>query len=387
MKKKILFFTGSRADYGILKPLIQNVKNKNYANVKLAASAQHFSKTFGYTYKQIKRDGFNIDFKSKIKFEATDMAKIIYYLSDSLKEYYKIIEKTKPSLVVILGDRYEVFCFTLIAYLSGIPVAHLHGGELTYGSFDDGLRHAISKLSDYHFVSHETYKKRVIQLGENPKRVFNVGALAMDNIYNSELYNKNFLFKKFNISTTKKIALVTFHPVTKNNTNYEDQITTFLNALKKVDEYYYVFTYNNSDPRGKNFIKSINNFAKNNNNCKIFKTMGTKIYLSFIKNASVVVGNSSSGIYEAPALKTITLNIGNRQDGRILGNSIINSKINTKEIISKLRKIYKKQFKVNYKNIYFKKNIAENISSKIKKILNGDIKTTKNMKRFYDIKF
>ena len=383
LKEKILFFTGSRADYGILKPLIHKIKKKNYAEVKLAAAGQHFSKTFGYTYKQIKKDGFNIDCKSKVKLEATDLGNIIYYLSDSLKDYYKIIKKIKPSLVIILGDRYEVFCFAVVTYLSSIPLVHLHGGELTYGAFDDGLRHSITKLSDYHFVSHETYKKRVIQLGENPKKVFNVGALAMDNIYNSKLYSKNFLFKKFNISTKKKLAVVTFHPVTKNNINYKDQIKTFLDALNKVKEFYYIFTYNNSDTLGKNFIRSINNFVKYNDNSKIFKTMGTKIYLSFIKSADVVVGNSSSGIYEAPALKTITLNIGNRQEGRIFGDSIINSRNETNEIEKKLRKIYKNKFKVNYKNIYYKKNVSEIISFKIRKIL----KQNNKMKKFYDIKF
>jgi len=387
MKKKILFFTGSRADYGILKPLISKLKNNNFADIKLAASAQHFSKTFGYTYKQIKKDGFNIDFKPKAKFQGTDLSKIIFYLSDSLKDYFRILKKTKPSLIVVLGDRYEVFCFTIASYLSSIPVAHLHGGELTYGSFDDGLRHAITKLSDYHFVSHNIYKKRVIQLGENPKKVFNVGALAMDNIYNTKLYDKNFLFKKFNIITKKKIAIVTFHPVTKNNTNYEDHIKIFLKALKKVNEFYYIFTYNNSDTHGKKFLKHINNFVKKNHNSIIFKTMGSKVYLSFIKIAHVVVGNSSSGIYEAPALKTITLNIGNRQEGRIFGNSIINAKNEINEIVKKLKNIYKNKYKVNYKNLYYKKNISELISLKIKEIIQKQNKKITNEKRFYDIKF
>ena len=383
LKKKILFFTGSRADYGILKPLISKVKNKNYAVVKLAAAGQHFSKTFGYTYKQIAKDGFKIDYKSKVILENTSLVNIINYLSDSLKDYYKVIKKNKPSLVVILGDRYEVFCFAIATYLSNIPLAHLHGGELTYGAFDDGLRHSITKLSDYHFVSHEIYKRRVIQLGENPKKVFNVGALAMDNIYDVKLHNKDFLFKKFKILTNKKIAIVTFHPVTKNNINYDKQIEKFLKALRNVKEFYYIFTYNNSDTLGKNFIKKINNFVKNEEDSKIFKTMGTKIYLSFIKIADVVVGNSSSGIYEAPALKTITLNIGNRQEGRIFGSSIISAENETKEITEKLRKIYNKEYKINYKNIYYKKDVSGKISSKIKKILNKN----NNIKKFYDIKF
>lgn len=383
LKKTILFFTGSRADYGILKPLICKTKQKNSYKVKLAAGGQHFSKTFGLTYKHILKDGFKINFSSKTKIERTNLQNIIYYLGDSLKDYYKILKRSNPSLVIILGDRYEVFCFAIVSYLSNVPIVHLHGGELTYGAFDDGLRHAITKLSDYHFVSHENYRKRVIQLGENPKRVFNVGALALDNIYNSKLYSKTFLLKKFGISTNKKLALVTFHPVTKNNTNYQIQIKNFLDALSKVNEFFYIFTYNNSDTLGKNFIKSIKKFVNKNKNSKLFKTMGSKIYLSFIKNVDIVVGNSSSGIYEAPALKTITLNVGNRQEGRIFGNSIINSKNNTNEIVVNLRKIFMNRFKVNYKNIYFKKNSAEMISSKIKKILYGINK----QKKFYDIKF
>ena len=182
MKKKILFFTGSRADYGILKPLIKEIIKKNYADIKIAAAGQHFSKTFGNTYKQILKDKIKINYKSKISLKKTNLNYIFKYLSESLLDYYKILNKMKPDLVVILGDRYEVFCFAIASYLLNIRIAHLHGGELTYGAFDDGLRHAITKLSDFHFVSHRVYKKRVIQLGENPKRVFDVGALAMDNI-------------------------------------------------------------------------------------------------------------------------------------------------------------------------------------------------------------
>ncbi len=383
LKKKVLFFTGSRADYGILKPLIVELKKKNSLEVKLAAAGQHFSKTFGYTHKHISRDGIKINYKSKIKLENTDLKNIINYLSISLKDYHNILKKNKPSLVIILGDRYEVFCFAIVAYLSGINLAHLHGGELTYGAFDDGLRHSISKLSDYHFVAHENYRKRVIQLGEDPKKVFCVGALAMDNIYGLKLYSKDTLLKKYKIKTNKKLALVTFHPVTKNNLNYNNQIKQFLNALRSVNDFYYIFTYNNSDTLGKNYIKNLNNFVKNNKDSKLFTTMGTKVYLSFVKNSDVMVGNSSSGIYEGPALKTITLNVGNRQEGRIFGDSIINSKNETKEIVKKLKNIYNEKYKVKFKNIYYKKNIAKLISTKIVKLL----KKKNDKKKFYDIKF
>ncbi len=382
MKKKILFFTGSRADYGILKPLIKEISKKNYASVELAAAGQHFSTSFGNTYKHIFKDKIKIDHRSRVNLKKTNLRDIIQYLSKSLIDYFRILNKANPSLIIILGDRYEVFCFALASYLSNIKIAHLHGGELTYGAFDDGLRHAITKLSDFHFVSHITYKKRVIQLGENPKNVFNVGALTMDNIYSTKLYSKKNLLKKLNIKTNKKIALITFHPVTKNNLNYKAQITKFLNALKYVD-YYYVFTYNNSDTLGYNFIKEIMKFKIQNKNLSIFKTMGTKLYLSSIKHSDVVVGNSSSGIYEAPALNTVTLNVGNRQQGRLFGPSILNCKNETIDIVKHLKMIHDKKFKPNFKNIFYKKKVSKNISDEIKIIIN---KKTE-VKKFYDIKF
>ena len=382
MEKKILFFTGSRADYGILKPLIKEISKKKYASVELAAAGQHFSPSFGNTYKHILKDKITIDHRSRVKLKKTNLRDIIHYLSKSLVDYFKILNKVNPSLIIILGDRYEVFCFALASYLSNIKIAHLHGGELTYGAFDDGLRHAITKLSNFHFVSHSVYKKRVIQLGESPKNVFNVGALTMDNIYGTKLYSKKNLFKKLNIKTNKKIALITFHPVTKNNLNYKTQITKLLNALKHVD-YHYVFTYNNSDTLGYFFIKEIMKFKNQNKNLSIFKTMGTKLYLSSIKHFDVVVGNSSSGIYEAPALNTVTLNIGNRQQGRLFGPSILNCKNETIDIIKHLKMIHDKKFKPNFRNIFYKKKVSKNISDEIKFI----IKKKTEVKKFYDIKF
>ena len=370
MKKKILFFTGSRADYGILKPLIAKVIKKNYAKVELAAAGQHFSKTFGNTYQQILKDKIKINHRSKINLKKTNLSDIIKYLSKSLLDYYKILNKTKPNLVVILGDRYEVFCFAVACYLLNIRIAHLHGGELTYGAFDDGLRHSITKLSDFHFVSHLTYKKRVIQLGENPKKVFNVGALAMDNMNEKDLCSKDFLLKKFNIKTNKKLALVTFHPVTKNNDKYKTQVKNFLDALKQVD-YYYIFTYNNSDTLGKDFIKKIIKFSNVNKNSKVFKTLGTKLYLSFIKHSDLVVGNSSSGIIEIPSFGKPSINIGNRQLGRIKAKSVIDCKINLKDFKFALKKGLSKSFNKKIKKIknpYYKKNTSEQLITILKKL-------------------
>lgn len=383
LKKKILFFTGSRADYGLLKPLIKYFKNSKHFNVKLAAAGQHFSKSFGNTSNHIKRDKIEIDFKSKIKLKKTDMKYIIDYLSLSLKDYFKILNKSKPNLVIILGDRYEVFCFAISSFLSNIPIAHIHGGELTYGAFDDGLRHAMTKFSDYHFTSHNSYRNRVIQMGEDPKNVFNVGSLAMDNIYNTEFYNKKLLLEKFKIKTNRKIAMVTFHPVTKGNKNYKEQIVKFLKGLKKNNKFFYIFTYNNTDTFGDDFLDKIKKFVKENKNTILFKTMGTKLYLSFIKISDVVVGNSSSGIFEAPALKTLSLNIGNRQKGRLFSDSVIQCKNNENEINKKLNIIYKKKLTCKFNNIYYKKNTSKNIFNKIKKLIYKKYK----IKKFYDIKF
>ena len=350
-KKTVLFFTGSRADYGLLKPLIIRFSNDKSLNTKIVIGGHHFSKLFGYSYKEIIKDNIKLNYKSKVKITNTKNSELIQFLGNSLKNYSKLITKAKPDIVVLLGDRYEVFCFCVASFFLNIPIVHIHGGELTLGSFDDGLRHSITKLSDFHFVSHSVYARRVIQLGENPKRVFNVGALGVENTIKTKLIKKKELFKIYKIPDNKKLALVTFHPATKNNEEYANQINELLYSISKVKDFFYIFTGTNTDPYGKYFIKRINNFVKKNNNSKVFKSMGSKIYLSFMKYVDLVIGNSSSGIIEAPALKTQTLNIGNRQEGRELSKSIINCDCKTKKIVNILNNLlYKK--KKNYISKY-----------------------------------
>ena len=382
-KKTVLFFTGSRADYGLLKPLIKIFSDDKTLITRVAAGGHHFLKLYGNTYKEIIKDKIKLNYISKLMIYNTNNKDLIKFLGDSLKNYSKLINKAKPDIVILLGDRYEVFCFCVASFFLNVPIVHIHGGELTLGAFDDGLRHSITKLSNYHFVSHFIYKKRVIQLGENPKRVFNVGALGVENIKKTKLINRNTLLKKYKIPQNKRLALVTFHPVTKNNREYANQINRLLLSISKVKSFFYIFTNSNTDPNGKYFIKKINNFVKKNNNSKLFSSLGSKVYLSFVKYVDLVIGNSSSGIIEAPALRTQTLNIGNRQEGREFSKSIISCDCKSWKIVNMLNSILYNKKKIKFQNIYYRKNTSEKIFSKIKNIL----KKNYELKKFYDVKF
>lgn len=381
MKKKIIFYSGSRADYANIKILIKFFKKKKI-KINLATSGIHNSKIFGKTIKEIKQDKIKISFASKLHLNKTNTQSIVKFLGLSFIENYKILFKLKPDLVLLYGDRYEVLCFGLVAYLCNIPIAHLHGGELTAGASDDGFRHALTKISNYHFVSHDDYRNRVIQLGENPKNVFNFGSLAAENLSNMKFLTKDWLFKKYQIPLNKKIALVTFHPVTKNNLILKDNINIFLSALKKFDDYFYLITYNNSDNFGDYYIKQINKFIKENDNACLFEFMGAKNYLSFLKHSDLIIGNSSSGIYEAPELKTPTLNIGNRQLGRKHSSSVINVVNEEKKILAALKKIKQNKKKIRFDNIYYKKDTCKKIYFQLLKIL----KYKNHDKKFYDLK-
>ena len=382
-KITVLFFTGSRADYSLLKPLISRFNNDSTLKTQLVVGGHHFSSSFGKTFKEIIKDKIKINYKSNIKIKNTNEKELIRFFGNSIKNYAELITKAKPSIVILLGDRYEAFSFCIASFFLNIPIAHIHGGELTFGAFDDGLRHSISKLSNFHFVSNSIYARRVIQLGENPKSVFNVGALGVENTIKTKLIKKDELLKTYKIPHGTKLALVTFHPVTRNNKDYLNQIDKLLSSISKVKKFFYIFTYNNTDLYGKYFIEKINNFVKKNDNSRLFKSMGSRVYLSFVRNVDIVIGNSSSGIIEAPSLKTQTLNIGNRQDGRVFSKSITNCENEPKLIVKKLNKILLNKKKIIYENVYYSKDTSKKIHSKIKKIL----KTKFITKKFYDVKY
>ena len=383
MKKKIFIFTGSRADYGILKNLIKDFKKDKNIITKTIVGGSHFSKKFGFSFKEILSDKIKIDYKISIKILDTKEIDLVNFVSQSISKYGKILKKDKPDYVILLGDRFETFSFAIVCYFLNIKLIHIHGGELTTGSFDDNIRHSISKLSNYHFVTHKTYKKRLIQMGENKKDIFNVGSLGVENYLETIKDKKEHFLKKFKLPKDKKIALVTFHPETRGKFSYKDQIKIFLSSLHNVKKIFYIFTYNNMDTSGSFFIDQLEKFKKKNTNSRIDRSMGSNMYFNFLKNVDLVIGNSSSGIIEAPSAKTLTLNIGTRQDGRIFSKSIFKCDLNKQQINNFLKKMLNFKMK-NFSNPLQGKRTREKM---IKIIKNKIFYHKNNIKKFNDIKF
>ena len=383
MKKKILVFTGSRADFGILRPLILRIKRDKSLKLSLFAGPHHFQKNTGFTGQEIKKNKLKINHFQKYLFKNLNEKEILNYCGNSLSFFGNILNKDKPDMVILLGDRYEVFIFCIVAFFFSIPVAHIHGGEITSGAIDDALRHSITKMSDIHFVCHKDYKKRVIQLGENPKNVFNFGSLALETIKRKKLAKKEILFKKYRIPSDKKTILITFHPETKSKIYVKQQINILLNSLKKIKNSFIIFTHNNFDTFGKYFIKEITYFCKKNENSIVIKSLGIDEYHNFVSNVDLVLGNSSSGVIEVPMLKTPTLNIGDRQNGRVFSKSIFQVDLNSNLISKKINFIFNRKEKYKFENIFYKKNTSLNILKEIKKFI---FKKKRNQKLFYDLK-
>ena len=386
MKKKIIVFTGSRADYGLLSLLIKKIDQNKNLKLILVAGGNHFSKKYGNTINEIKKDKIKINYSYKFFAKSTSQNEILKYMGSSLSNYHNFLKKTKPDLAVVLGDRYEAYSFSLTAFLSNIKICHIHGGEVTTGAYDDALRHGITKFSNIHFACHKSYKDRIIQLGENPKSVFNVGSLGVEQIKKTKLLTKKNVFEKIGlksdvINNFKKTVLVTFHPETLGNDKSKKQIDIFINTLKKIKDVYFIITHNNADTYGNYFLKKIKQLKKYEN-FKVYSSLGSKIYWSLLKNVDFAVGNSSSGIIEAPALKTPTINIGNRQNGRIFSKSIFQLKLTENNLHKKISKILKlKNF--YFDNIFYNKNTSQKI---LNEMINYLKKNEKINKKFYDIK-
>ena len=374
--KKILFITSSRADYGLLRNVIKETQRLN-SETYLMITGSHLSKEFGETISEIKKDKIKKIIKKKIldnKFKENNITK---YLERSVRQTSKVIKNLKPTTIVILGDRYEILGCAMAATISRVPITHIHGGELTMGAYDDPIRHAVSKLSHLHFPIHEQYKKRLVQLGENPKTIFNYGSLGAYSTKHMKLYTKSELEKKFNLKLNKKIILVTFHPVTLEKNNSKFQISNLIKFLNTLKNKIVIITSPNFDNEAKIIRSEILNFKKIKENVFFYKSLGNKSYLSFMKIADLLVGNSSSGVLETPYFGTKTINIGNRQKGRIISNNIINSNYEFQSILNAYLKIRKNPKKKS--NIFLKSNTPFKIAKKIL-TFKFDIK-----KKFYDL--
>jgi GDP/UDP-N,N'-diacetylbacillosamine 2-epimerase (hydrolysing) len=378
---KIFLVTSTRADFGILINLISNLKKDNYFNLKIIATGTHFSKKHGFSFSEIKNQKVEVYKKVVLTNNVSSPKSLLNDMSILSRGISFLIKKDKPDLFIVLGDRYEIFAATLSAYLNKVPIAHIHGGEITQGSLDDGFRHCISKMSNLHFVSHKDYKKRLIKMGENPKSIYNVGALGVENIYKIKFLNRKELEKSLKINLKKNILLVCLHPeITKELTI--NLVNETLSALKYCNDKSLIFTMPGADLYNNIIFKKILIFVKKNSNCFLFKTLGSQKFLSFLKIADVIIGNSSSGILEMPTFKKPTINIGDRQKGRVKSNSIVDVFPKKNLIKKKIDFVYSKKF--NTKNIinpYKKPNTSKKIISILKNI---NLKKYKN-KKFYDI--
>lgn len=345
MKKKICVITGTRAEYGLLKPLMDEIKSSKELELQIVATGAHLSPEFGLTYKRIEHDGFIIDEKLEILMSSDSSVGITKSMGLVLLGMGEVLSRLNPDLIVLLGDRYEIFCCAAAATVCCIPIAHLHGGEITEGAMDEAFRHSITKMSHLHFTATEEYRQRVIQLGENPENVFNVGAIGIDNIKNLKLLTKKQLEHDTGIKFGRHNYLITFHPVTLEKNSAEKQFANLLAVLKTLDDSYFIFTKANADTDGRIINLMIDEFVKINSDKSIaFTSMGQLNYLSAMQYVDAVVGNSSSGIIEAPSFKIGTINIGDRQKGRIRAGSIIDCKAEQDDIKNAFNKLHIPEF-------------------------------------------
>lgn len=383
---KIALVTGSRSEFYLLKGLILRLQKNKKFKLNLIVTGSHLSKFFGSTIHDIKKEKIRVNDKVNISIKGDREKDIAKSISIGVKSFSKKFNKFKPDLLIILGDRYEIYSAAIAACINKIPIAHIHGGEKTKGLIDEGIRHSITKHSHLHFVSTKTYFKRVQQLGENKKNIFNVGSLGVEAIKKEKLYLKKKIEKILKIRFDKKNILVTFHPETlENRRTNKNNFIKLLKALKKLKNTTIIFTMPNADVDFKTILKEIKKFVSSRKNAFFFKSLGHKKYFTLCKNVDLMIGNSSSGIIEMPSFRKATVNIGDRQGGRVRAQSVIDVDNNTNKILKSISYSYSKKFKKvlqKVKNPYD----GENTSYKILKILQK-IKLKNIIKKsFFDYK-
>lgn len=382
--KKICVITGSRAEYGLMSRLMRYIEEDIDLQLQIIATNMHLSVEHGETYKEIEADGFVIDKKIPMLSSSDTASATAKSVGTGVIGFADAYEELKPDMIMVLGDRYEILAAVSTALFYKIQVIHLHGGEITEGAYDDAIRHAITKMSHLHFTSTEEYRQRVIQMGENPDTVFYVGALGCDNIRQIPLMDKEELEKSLNFLLDRNTILVTFHPVTMENNTAETQFKELLSAINAFDKLRIIFTMPNSDTDSRIIMGLIKEYVGRSPSKAIwFTSLGMKRYLSTLQYIGAVVGNSSSGIIEVPSFHIPTLNIGNRQKGRITAASVINCLPVKYDIEEKLAVITKPDYIENLNDVvnpYDKPNTAKEIIRIIKEKSNITA-----MKKFYNL--
>ncbi len=349
--RKICVVTGTRAEYGLLYWLMKEIQNDSDLELQIIVTGMHLSPEFGLTYKEIEKD-FTITKKIEMLLSSDTSIGISKSIGLAQISFAEAYEEIKPDIVVVLGDRYEIFSAVSAAMISRLPIAHLHGGETTEGAFDESIRHGITKMSHLHFTAAQEYQNRVIQLGEHPDRVYNVGGMGIENIKRLKLLSKNEFETSINFKLDKKNLLVTFHPVTLEFNTAASQFQELLDALDELKETHIIFTKANSDTDGRTINQMIDEYvSKNSDKSVAFISLGQLRYLSALQFVDAVAGNSSSGLLEAPSFKIGTINIGDRQKGRLKAKSIIDCVPNKKSILQALDIFHSESFQEQLKSV------------------------------------
>ena len=379
-KRKVCVVTGTRAEYGLLYPVLKEIQSRRELSLQLVATTAHLSNEFGLTYKQIEKDGFNIDEKIDNLLSSDTKSSIAKSTGLATMLLADSFEKLDPDVVLLLGDRFETHAAATTALLMNIPIAHIHGGEITEGAVDEQIRHSITKMSYFHFCSNEVYRHRIIQMGEDSLRVFNTGAPGIDNIVNFELLSKAALEKQLDWKFAQKCALFAYHPVTLSNNDLKKDLSIIFDVLVN-SEISVLFTYANADSGGRIINKKIEEFCKlNPNKYKVVKNLGQLRYLSAMKHVDLLVGNTSSGIIEAASFDKPVVNIGDRQSGRLKGVNVIDCKI--KDLSKSIELALSSGFTIkcqNQQNIYGTGNASISI---VNELINQPLSV---VKKFLDI--
>ena len=345
MSRKICIITGTRAEFGLLRWLMQEVQNEPNLELQVIATGMHLSPEFGLTYLEVEQAGFEIDAKVEMLLSADTATAVTKSMGLGLIGFADAYSRLSPDLIVVLGDRFEILAAASAALIAGIPVAHLHGGETTEGAFDEAIRHSITKMSHLHFVAAEDYRRRVIQLGEQPERVFLVGGLGIDAIQRMTLLDRTALETSLNFKLGRKNLLITFHPVTLDAVSSQHQMSELLAALGELTDTNFIFTMPNADTGGRELAAMVHAFVTSHGNAQVYASLGQLRYLSCMRYVDGVIGNSSSGLTEAPSLGVGTINIGDRQKGRLSASSVINCQPSVDSILEALDKLFDPAFR------------------------------------------
>jgi len=367
--KKICVVTGTRAEYGLLRWVMEGIRQSPELELQLVVTGMHLSPEFGMTVEAIEADGFKIDRKVEMLLSSDTAVGITKSMGLGMIGFADALAELKSDLILVLGDRYEIFAAAASAMIARIPIAHLHGGEATEGLIDEPIRHSISKMSHLHFVAAEEYRRRVIQLGEQPEYVFNVGGLGIDNILHLKLLTRDKLEETLNFKFEKSNLLITFHPVTLEQNTSAQQMDELLAALAELKDTGLIFTMPNADTEGRVLFRKIEAFCAQHSQACVFTSLGQLRYLSCINNVDAVIGNSSSGLLEVPSFKKGTINIGDRQTGRLKAASVIDCQPERKSISLAISRLYTSAFQatlLKVENPYGNGGASESILSILK---------------------